>query len=93
MAQRSGAQSAFFVGYFLMNLSSAVLVSYWGSKKLLLVNVAVSSLLTVATPGLVVAYGYYLLLNIRIVLGLIQVIYYFILQEVPNINCQIYITW
>ena len=73
MGQQATAQSAFFFGYLFMNLAAAVLVTKVNNKYLLLITVAVSSAMTVATPALVIAAGFKMLVVIRISLGLMQV--------------------
>lgn len=67
---RSVLHSSFFVGYLLANLPASVLGCRFDNKRLLACSMAVSSLLSVATPPAVTAFGAPVMVAIRFAQGL-----------------------
>ncbi|CAH1399641.1 unnamed protein product [Nezara viridula] len=72
MAQQTQLHSVFFIGYFLMNIVSAVLATIYSNKLLLLLSVSLSAGITLLTPVSVAARGWYALLLSRMILGVMQ---------------------
>nr|XP_014283807.1 putative inorganic phosphate cotransporter isoform X2 [Halyomorpha halys] len=72
MVQQSTIMSSFHIGYLIMNLGASVLVTKFQNKSLLFMCVASSSIVTLAAPILVISGGFYVLLALRILLGLLQ---------------------
>lgn len=72
MSQQTQLHSVFYIGYFFMNIISAVLATIYSNKLLLFLSVSLSSGITLVTPVSVFVGGWYALLVSRMILGVMQ---------------------